>query len=224
MSFPYEEIEQKIEYTFKDKSLLTVAFTHSTYANRYNVESNERMELLGDSVLQLVVTEWLYHGNQNAREGKLTSQRQGLVCQSALDSAVDGLGIFEHLLVVGTVRNIEGKAKSSLFEAVTAAIYLDGGYEAAKAFVLAHGNMQANADSENWIGSLKEFLEKRGENYQQVDQKKSGSDHSPWFRVTLRAMGEEADGEGKSLKAARQSAAKRLLWELERKYPMNRKK
>lgn len=217
MSLPCAEIEKKLGYAFKNQTLLQEAFTHSTYANAYKVNSNERMEFLGDTVLQLIVTEWLYESDKTAREGKLTRERQAFVCQSALDSAVDALGIFPYLLVVGTSRNIEGKAKSSLFEAVTAAIYLDGGYEAAKAFVLSYGNLQKNAQTENWIGALKEFLEKRGEGEAQFRYEKTGSDHAPWFKGTLRAMGEEADGEGKSIKAAKSMAANRLLWELENK-------
>ena len=80
MDLPVSEIEKKLGYVFKDKVLLEEAFTHSSYANRYGVPSNERMEYLGDSVLQLVVTVWQYRKDKQATEGLLTIIRQKLVC------------------------------------------------------------------------------------------------------------------------------------------------
>lgn len=218
IGFPYAEVERKIGYTFHNKELLKTAFTHSTYSNSVGVESNERMEFLGDSVLQLAVTEWLYFGDKNANEGKLTAKRQKLVCKDALDSAVDGLGIWEHLLSVGSEYNVKGKAKSSLFEAVTAAIYLDGGYNEAKNFILRHGNLRFDVRTENHIGALKEFLEKRGEKEAQEEWEKTGSDNSPWFKCTLFAMGESAKGDGRTKREAKATASARLLWELKKKF------
>ena len=92
-AFPYAEIEEKIGYTFQDKALLKEAFTHSTYANAFGGKDNERMEYLGDAVLQLVVTEWQYTRNQRAEEGALTRERQKYVCETALDEAVRALGL-----------------------------------------------------------------------------------------------------------------------------------
>ena len=83
MDFPFAEIERKIGYTFRNKSLLKTAFTHSTYANRYREKSNERLEYLGDAVLQLIVTEWQFRKDSQATEGKLTARRQKLVCKDA---------------------------------------------------------------------------------------------------------------------------------------------
>ena len=108
-----EELEERIGYTFQDKSLLQEAFTHISYAHVYNAKSNERLEYLGDTVLQLIVTEWQYQQDKTANEGQLTRQRQKLVCKDALDSAVDGLGVWEYLLAVGTQYNIKGKAKAN---------------------------------------------------------------------------------------------------------------
>ena len=113
--FPYTDIEKKIGYIFRDKSLLKEAFTHSTYANAHGGKDNERMEYLGDAVLQLVVTEWQYARDTQASEGVLTRERQKLVCQSALDSAVDALDVRKYLLVSGSKANIEQKTTSSLF-------------------------------------------------------------------------------------------------------------
>ena len=215
--FPYTEIERKIGYTFRDKALLKEAFTHSTYANAHGGKDNERLEYLGDAVLQLVVTEWQYTRDEKASEGVLTSERQKLVCQNALDSAVDGLGIRQYLLLSGSKANIGQKTTSSLFETVAGAIYLDGGYAAAQAFILAHGNLNLKKELENPKGALQEFLQAKGKQPPEYSCEKSGKDNAPVFRCTVTAFGETARGEGKSKKEAEQTAAARLLWELSRK-------
>ena len=215
--FPYGEIERKIGYTFRNKALLKEAFTHSTYANAHGGKDNERLEYLGDAVLQLVVTEWQYGRDKKASEGVLTRERQKLVCQNALDSAVDGLGIGRYLLVSGSKANVGQKTTSSLFETVVGAIYLDGGYAAAQAFILAHGNLTLKKELENPKGALQEFLQGKGEQPPAYRCEKSGKDNAPVFRCTVSALNERAVGEGKSKKEAEQTAAARLLWELSRK-------
>ncbi len=217
MDFPVAEIERKIGYTFRNKKLLKTAFTHSTYANRYRERSNERLEYLGDAVLQLIVTEWQFRKDSEASEGKLTARRQKLVCRDALDSAVDGLEVWDYLLAVGTKYNVNGKAKSSLFEAITAAIYLDGGYKAAKTFVLEHGNVHFDVQEGNPKGDLKEYLEKRGNQEPRYEVEQSGKDNAPHFHCVVTALGESARGEGKTKKEAEATAAARLLWELKNK-------
>lgn len=214
--FPFEEVEKKLGYAFKNKELLEEAFTHSSYANRNQVKSNERLEYLGDSVLQLVVTEWQYKKDPTASEGKLSAKRQKLVCKDALDTAIDGLGVWGYLLASGTQYNVQGKAKSSLFEAITAAIYLDGGYNAAKKFILKHGNIRFDVTVGNPKGDLKEFLEKRGEKEPRYEVEKSGKDNAPYFHCVAYAMGESARGEGKTKRESESTAAARLLWELQR--------
>ena len=214
MAFPIEEIEKKLGYEFQNKALLQTAFTHSSYSNTYGRKNNERLEYLGDSVLQLVVTEWQFLRDRDAREGKLTAERQKLVCKDALDSAIDGLGIMRYLLAAGGEENVGEKAKSSLFEAVTAAIYLDGGYEQAKKFVYAHGNLDVVNENRNSIGELKEYLESMGRADAEYDFWQSGKDHAPIFKCEVRALGEKAIGEGKSKKEAKSIAAARLLGEL----------
>ncbi len=217
MSFPFAEIEEKLGYTFRDRELLRQAFTHSTYGNLYGVPDNERMEYLGDAVLELVVTEWQYEKDKRA-EGKLSEARQHLVCKEALDSAVDGLGIYGYLLRRGRQQNLGDKTKSNLFEAVTAAIYLDGGFFAAKKFVLAHGNITMHGETQNYKGALQEFLQARGEPVPTYTSTRQGPDHAPVFRTRVEAMGEYAEGEGKNNREAETVAASRLLWELTKKY------
>ena len=214
MRFPYAEIEQRLGYAFKDKTLLKTAFTHASYSHRFGGENNERLEYLGDAVLQLIVTEWQYLGDANAAEGKLTAERQKLVCKDALDSATDALGIFDYILLDGTEHNIQGKAKSSLFEAVVAGIYLDGGYENAKNFVITHGNLRRNILQSNPKGELKEYLEKRGLGEPKYEVIKTGKDNAPVFKAKVTALGEEASGQGRTKKEAEAVSASRLLWEL----------
>lgn len=226
MSFPYDEIEEKIGYVFRDRTLLKQAFTHISYGKFYHVPDNERLEYLGDSVLQMVVTEWQYEKDKRA-EGKLSAARQRLVCKLALESAVDGLGIYPYILRFGRQQNLGDKSKSSLFEAVCAAIYLDGGYLAAKRFVLEHGNISFKEEEQNYKGALQEFLQGRGEVPPTYTSKKEGLDHAPVFYCTVKAMGETAMAQGKTIKEAESLAAFRLLWELEGKYgenPPKRKK
>lgn len=215
--FPYSQVEKKIGYVFKDKALLKEAFTHSSYANRYGGRDNERLEYFGDAVLQFVVTEWQFLKDSQATEGKLTGKRQKIVCKDALDTAVDGLGIWQHLLSDGTEYNVKGKAKSSLFEAVVAAIYLDGGYKAARKFILEHGNINFDVQVGNPKGDLKEYLEKRGEENARYEVEKTGKDNAPLFHCTAYALGENAKGDGKTKKEAESTAAARLLFELSRK-------
>ena len=224
MSFPIQEIERKLGYEFQNKDLLKVAFTHSSYANTYGGKNNERLEYLGDSVLQLIVTEWQFLRDRAASEGRLTAERQKLVCKDALDSAVDALGIMRYLLAAGGEYNIGEKAKSSLFEAVTAAIYLDGGYEQAKKFVYAHGNLEVVTTAENSIGALKEYLESLGKGDASYDFWQTGKDHAPIFKCEARALGERSLGEGRSKKEAKAIAAGRLLAELAGKRQARKKK
>ena len=217
MRIPVAEIEQKLGYVFQNKALLQEALTHSSYVNKHGGKDNERLEYLGDTVLQLVVTEWQYFRDEKADEGKMTKERQKLVCKNALDSAAEALELDKYLLKEGGAKNVGSKTVSSIFEAVVAAIYLDGGYTAAKAFVLKHGNLRA-VKEENPKGDLQEFLAKRGEKPPVYQTEKTGKDDSPLFHCAVFAMGEQALGEGKTKKQAEGMAAARLLWELEKKF------
>lgn len=211
MDFPIKEIEDKIEYTFQNKALLKEAFTHSTYANVHGGKDNERMEYLGDAVLQLVVTEWQYSRDARADEGKMTSQRQKFVCEEALDEAVRALGLQNYLLVSGGKANVGKKTISSLFETVIAAIYLDGGYDAAKKFIVKYVRLEEQASPINHKGALQEFLQSKKEQPPTYETVKTGKDNAPTFVAKAEAMGETATGEGGSKKEAEQQAAKNLL-------------
>ena len=216
-SFPFAQIEEKIGYAFQNKALLKEAFTHSSYANANGGRDNERMEYLGDAVLQLAVTEWQYARHETAEEGVLTRERQRLVCEDALLGAVKALDLEEYLLYFGGRANVGKKTVSSLFETVIAAIYLDGGYLPAKEFILAHGRLEEEAYPVNHKGALQEYLQKRGKETPIYEVNKTGKDNAPIFRATVRAEGVSAVGDGRSKKEAEQEAALLLLEKLERK-------
>ena len=132
--------EKSIGYTFKDKELLKTCFTHSSYSNMLKmksgeeVEHNKRLEWLGDAVLQLYVTDKLYHENA-AAVGELTTLRQTYVSEEALTPNEKKLELTEYMRHSGGKDNVEGKTLSNLFEAVVGALYLDGGYREAKRFL-----------------------------------------------------------------------------------------
>lgn len=217
MTFPHEEIENKIGYTFRNKTLLEEAFTHSTYANAHGGKDNERMEYLGDAVLQLVVTEWQYRQYKKADEGDMTKGRQKLVCEEALLDAVKELDIEKYLLVSGSRANVGKKTVSSLFETVIAAIYLDGGYAPAKTFIETFALDHIQTPSENAKGALQEYLQNVGEQPPAYATEKTGKDNAPVFHAKVSALGKTATGEGRSKKQAEQNAASALLQALRRK-------
>ena len=162
MRLPIAELEEKIGYEFKDKNLLKQAFVHSSYGGMKGIQDNERMEYLGDSVLQLVVTEWQYL-RDGSDEGKMTSDRQKLVCEDTLLAEVHELGLEKYLLYSGKLsQNVGKKAVSSLFETLVAAIYLDGGYEAVKGFILER---MSDRDTTNYKGVLQEFFKNSKEKF-----------------------------------------------------------
>ena len=214
MSFPYQEIEKTIGYTFRNKSLLKEALTHSTYANAHGGADNERLEYLGDAVLQLVVTEWQYKQDATANEGELTRERQKLVCGDALDDAVENLNLQKYLLIEGGKSNVGKKTVSSIFEAVAAAIYLDGGYEEAKQFILRYAVFKKFNRCQNPKGELQERLQAQDKPLPVYACEKEGKDNAPVFRCKVTADGKTAYGEGTSKKQAEQTAAEKLLKEL----------
>lgn len=213
MSLPISEIEKKIGYVFQNKNLLEQAFVHSSYGRVKGIPDNERMEYLGDAVLQLAVTEWQYF-KDGADEGRMTKGRQKLVCEETLLQEVEELGLQKYLQYAGKRKqNVGEKAFSSIFETIVAAIYLDGGYEPAKKFVLER---MSDRDDTNYKGKLQEFLQKRGESYPEYVLEKTGKDNEPTYCAFVSALGLTAEGVGKSKKLAEQAAAKALLEKLDK--------
>jgi len=221
-----EELEKKIKIQFKNKELLQTAVTHRSYLNEnrsYKLDQNERLEFLGDAVLELVVTDYLY-GNFPNPEGELTNWRASLVNKDMLARVSRSIGVEEFLLMSRGEAKDTGRAREYLLanaiEAIIGAIYLDQGYESAKNFIL-----------ENIVVNLKEVLENKSyldpkSHFQEVAQDKegvtpnyrvlseSGPDHNKKFVVGV-YLGDEkvAEGEGCSKQDAQRNAAKAGLEE-----------
>ena len=215
-----KELEEKIGYTFKDKQLLTHALTHSSYANEKHLSygSNERLEFLGDSVLGVITAEYFYN-NFDLPEGELTKLRAATVCEESLFNFAKELNLGENLLLgKGEIRTHGGERPSILsdaFESVIAAIYLDGGMEEAKKFVLRFISKAviAKPSFRDYKTALQEIVQKnREEHITYILVGESGPDHDKNFEVEVlinsNVMGR---GKGRSKKIAEQEAAKAAL-------------
>ncbi|GHU60490.1 ribonuclease 3 [Clostridia bacterium] len=221
-------IEQQIGYTFHNPALLRTALTHSSFANENKAmceRSNERMEFLGDSVLGLVVAENLYINNKSKQEGELTRARATVVCERSLCEVAQELELGHHLLL-GHGEDIGGgrtrpSTLADAVEALIAALYLDGGLEAARGFIskylLRSGKISA-APLNDYKTELQEILQREKDNiinYRMSGE--SGPDHAKTFSaqvlVNCRIIG---SGTGGSKKEAEQEAARVALERLKK--------
>ena len=216
-------LEQRINYCFKDKKLLENALTHSSYAHetRHPEMCNERLEFLGDSVLSIVVSDFLYKTFPKLPEGKLTRIRASAVCEKALSEFSRKLGLGEFLLLSHGEERTGGRDRSSIiadaFEALIAAIYLDGGMEPAKRhvmnFVLRELKHTDDEVFKDYKTALQEIIQRNPEesvNY--VLTGTSGPDHDKSFKVEVRLNSNViGTGTGKNKKQAEQMAAKEAL-------------
>lgn len=208
--FDSKAVEERIGYTFQDKSILKKAFTHKSYVNLHGGESNDRMEYLGDAILQMLVSEEQYFSDEAQGAGDMTKRRQKLVSKKPLRKAVEKMQVTEYLLFEGGEANIGEKTVSDLYECLIAAIYFDGGYEAAKSFWKRHPLLEEEV--ENYKGELQELL-KAEPSYSYYQ---TGPDHKPVFHASVAANGETGEGVGGSKRAAEQAAAKSLLDKLKK--------
>lgn len=210
--------ENNIKYTFKNKSLLELALTHSSYANesRVHIEYNERLEFLGDAVLQLVTSEKLYKENPNMPEGKMSKQRAALVCEDALANYSKQIDMGRFLLLGKGEENTGGRERPSIladaFEAVIGAIFLDGGIDNAKKFILRFLD-DKGLHLQDYKTLLQEIIQKNpGERLSYVVVAEDGPDHNKSFTVEVKLNSNSiGTGFGKSKKAAEQQAAKEAL-------------
>lgn len=218
-----EKLEQKIGYSFKDKSLLKLALTHSSYANETGTHGvcNERLEFLGDSVLSLIVSDYIFESYKNRPEGELTKLRASLVCEKSLCGFSKQLGVGEHMLLgKGEIIN-GGRERPSIladaFEAILAAIYLDAGMEMARKHVLrfVKEELEHSQDElfKDYKTTLQEIIQRNREEqlaYILVDE--NGPDHNKSFTVEVHLNSNViGSGVGKSKKQAEQMAAKQAL-------------
>ncbi|MCC8196191.1 MAG: ribonuclease III [Ruminococcus sp.] len=218
-----EEFEQKLGYTFKDKDLLIEALTHSSYANEshHTRNSNERLEFLGDSVLSIVVSEYLFEECQDYPEGELSKTRATLVCEKSLAKFAEQIDLKEYIYLGKGELSNGGKNRPSIisdaFEAVIAAVYLDGGFEVAKKYVLRFipENVEEAAAKEydDYKTVLQEIIQKNPEEsveYELVSE--SGPAHRRSFTVDVMLNSNViGTGTASSKKRAEQLAAKEAL-------------
>ena len=212
-----EELEEKLHYHFKNKELLITALTHSSYANESKTPTlyNERLEFLGDSVLSVVVANYLFH-HSTRPEGELSRMRASLVSEDALFQFAQEIHLGEYLRLghgedLGGGRN-RPSVVSDAFEAVIAALYLDGGMETARSFILPFITEGKHAEAD-YKTRLQEIVQQNPEErLSYVVESESGPDHDKHFVVAVRFNSDRvARGEGRSKKAAEQCAAKEAL-------------
>lgn len=218
-----DSLEEKLNYKFKNINLLKNALTHSSYANevRNGFSSNERLEFLGDSVLSVIVSDYIYKKYKTYPEGELTKLRASLVCEKSLCGFSRELEIGRFLMLgKGEDRN-GGRERDSIladaFEAVLAAMYLDGGMEVARNHVLRFVLRELeNTDDEvfkDYKTILQEIIQRNPEesvNYLLTDE--TGPDHDKCFTVEVHLNSNViGTGTGKNKKQAEQMAAKQAL-------------
>ena len=217
MAHKPEELQEVLHYTFKNPALLRIALTHTSYANESKVATthNERLEFLGDSVLSVVVADYLFH--QSGRpEGELTRMRASLVSEDALFQFAQEIGLGEYLRLGRGEERCGGRTRPSVvsdaFEAVIAALYLDGGMEVARKFILPFITEGKHAEAD-YKTRLQEIVQQNPEErLSYVVESESGPDHDKHFVVAVRFNSDRvARGEGRSKKAAEQCAAKEAL-------------
>lgn len=216
------QLEKNLDYTFKDKTLLTLALSHSSYANEKKgaSNSNERLEFLGDSILSLIVSEYIYKYFPNLPEGELTKIRASLVCENSLCAFSKELGVGEFLLLGKGEQQNGGRTRPSIladaFEAILAAIYLDGGMEPARRHVLRFIERELKTHHENFADYktvLQEIIQRNPEEtITYVLASESGPDHDKTFTVNVMLNSNKiGTGTGHSKKQAEQLAAKQAL-------------
>ena len=221
----FTEFEKKAGVLFKNRELLTQAFTHRSYLNenpKVALEHNERLEFLGDAVLELAVTEYLFEKFPQKPEGELTAFRAALVNTETISRAAQELGMNEYLLLSRGEAKDLGKARhyilANTFEAFIGALYLDGGYEASKKFIgenLYH-RLDAIIKENLWQDAKSRFQEKAQElvsitpTYRVI--REAGPDHDKEFVVGVFLKDEQiGSGEGSSKQEAEQAAARDAL-------------
>ena len=225
MNRKISELEEVIGYHFNQKQLLKHAMTHSSYANEKRWEktrNNERLEFLGDAVLELVTSDFLYQKHLKMPEGELTKKRAGLVCEPSLAYCAEEICLGEYLLLGKGEEATGGRFRPSVtsdaMEALIGAIYLDGGFANAKEFV--HKFILNDLEHKKLFYDSKTILQEmvQGNMEGEIDYKlirEEGPDHDKTFTVTV-LIGDTVYGEGtgRTKKAAQQQASYQAILKL----------
>ena len=218
MNRKLKELEENIGYRFEDQNLLFRAMTHSSYANEHRIEKrlcNERLEFLGDAVLEVVSSDYLYHRHPDLPEGELTKLRASIVCEPTLALCAGDIRLGEYLLLGKGEEATGGRTRNSVvsdaMEALIGAVYLDGGFASAKEFIhrfvlndIEH--KQLFFDSKT---ILQEMVQAMGDTLLSYEMlREEGPDHNKTFEVSALLDGREIGrGSGRTKKAAEQVAA-----------------
>ncbi len=217
-------IEESINYTFKNKNLLSEALTHTSYANENGINSNEKLEFLGDSILEFVSSEYMYKNYPKLNEGELTKARATVVCENSLYEVAKKHEISKYIRVghseVAHGGNFKPTILADSVEAIIAAIFFDSGLEEATKFII-NNLKDTMEDATKSVGIkdyktvLQEKLQENGDvsiEYRII--KEEGPDHDKTFTAeVLLNKNVLAQGEGKSKKLAEMQAAKKALEE-----------
>ena len=220
-----EKLEKSIGYTFKDKNLLKKALTHTSYAYENKTESNEKLEFLGDSILEYISSKYIYNNYRKLREGEMTKVRAVLVCEDSLYKIAKLHNFSDFILIGKSEANSGGNFKPAILadsiEATIAAIYFDGGLDEAEKFIIRNLKDAIKKSTEH-VGMkdhktvLQEKLQENGDiSIKYTVIKETGPDHDKTFTVKVEADGKElAIGEGRTKKAAEMDAAGKALEKL----------
>ncbi len=216
------KLEQSIGYTFKNKGLLKKAFTHTSYANDNNIESNETLEFLGDSILEFISSKYIYNNYSHLKEGEMTKVRAEVVCEDSLYVVAQKHHFSDFLYLGKGERITHGSTKPAILadsvEALIAAIYFDGGLEQAEKFIIENLKDAIEISSKN-VGMkdhktvLQEKLQEHGNVHIEYKVIQTiGPEHDKTFVVQVSCDGKElATGSGKTKKQAEMQAAERAL-------------
>ncbi|HCI59855.1 ribonuclease III [uncultured Ruminococcus sp.] len=218
------DLQNKIGYQFKNPALLNEALTHSSYANEHksqHIKYNERLEFLGDSVLSIVVSDYIYKNCPELPEGELTKLRASLVCEKSLYEFAKKIDLGKYLILSKGERHNGGADRPSIlsdaFEALIAAIYIDGGFAPASKhilnFVIPAIKNSKKKKINDYKTTLQEIIQKNpGEKLEYVLVKESGPDHNKHFIVEVHLNSNViGKGGGRSKKEAEQQAAREAL-------------
>lgn len=199
----FSALEKRSGYVFKDKELLEKALTLSSYDSDFN---NQSLECMGDALLSFIVAEKYY--GENADEGQITAEKQRLLSDEALAPVSKKLGL-DKALIAGKGDTHNKKAVPSAYEAFVAAIYLDGGLQAARKFALS--TLTPLKQKVNPVVALQELLQARGEQLPEYEKRVGGTPQKPLLTVRLKLHGRFFTGEGESFAKAKRKAAQKAL-------------
>ena len=222
-----EKLEESIGYKFKNKALLKNALTHTSYAYENKLPSNEKLEFLGDSILEFITSEYIYNKYKKLKEGEMTKVRATVVCGENLCKVAKSHNLSEYLYLGNSEIASGGKNRLAVLEdsteALIAAIYIDGGIEQAKNFII--NNLKNEIEEatkhvgvKDYKTVLQEYLQKDGNakiEYEII--KETGPDHDKNFEAQVKSDGKIlAKGKGKSKKQAQMQAAKHALEQIKK--------